>query len=222
MLDKLLYRLSRPLVGMYARLMLRMDILRQRPLPKEPVILAANHPSTTDPLLIPLLTSRQASILIAEKIFTIPVLGSYLRRSGHIAVVPGKGETILAQARRMLEQGRDVIIFPEGAVSPHEGAFHRGRTGVARLALQTGAPVIPIGIHLDYRWLKAMASRINGRAETVSWYWRGPYYITVGETLYLDGDVDDRTRVLSIAKTIMDAITRLSQQSAQRMQATVA
>ena len=77
------------------------------------------------------------------------VLGRYLRAAGHIPVITGNGRAAFEEAKRLLGAGQTVTIFPEGSISPLEGGFYPARTGVARLALSTGAPVIPVGIHLD-------------------------------------------------------------------------
>ena len=54
-----------------------------------------------------------------------------------------------------------MIIFPEGALSPQEGGFCQARTGVARLALESGAPVFPAGIHLQRERIRNMQSHVR-------------------------------------------------------------
>lgn len=220
-LEKAFYSLNWPVVGLYALLMLRMDVLRIGPLPKGPKILAANHPSTTDPFLIMRLVSEQVSILINEVLFKIPLFGFYLRRAGHVPVpvVAGTGGASFEQARRLLLAGRTVVVFPEGAISPLEGGFLPPHTGVARLALSTGAPVIPVGIDLQRERIRLITSRIKGQPEIGTWYFRGRYAMTVGEPMHLAGDVEDHVHVRSMAENVMQRIVDLAQQSAQRMQA---
>jgi 1-acyl-sn-glycerol-3-phosphate acyltransferase len=219
--EKALYSLGWPVVGLYALLMLRMDVLRLGPVPKGPKILAANHPSTTDPFLIMRLVSEQVSILINKVLFDIPLFGPYLRWAGHVPVpvVAGTGGASFEQARRLLLAGRTVAIFPEGAISPLEGGFLRPHTGVARLALSTGAPVIPIGIHLQRERIRLITSRIKGQPEVGTWYFRGRYAMTVGEPMHLQGDPEDRMHVCSAAESVMQHIIHLAQESARRMQA---
>ena len=217
MLSEIFYWLGRPLVSLYAFVMLRMDILNLVPLPDGPKILAVNHPSCTDPFLILLLSRHKMSILITEKAFQVPVFGSYLKRAGHVCVVPGEGEAVLAKAEQLLEQGRTVVIFPEGRLSPQEGGFHRARTGVARLALRSGVPVIPVGIHLPRDRMHQIMSKIEGENTFGGWYLRGPYHVTVGSAMHFEGNVQDREHVVSVSETIMQHIMGLAQQSAQRM-----
>lgn len=218
MLEKSFYWLGHLLVSLYAWVMLRMDILSHAPMPDGPKIIAANHPSTIDPFLTLLLARQQASVMVLGQIFKVPVFGGYLRRAGHVCVTPGDGAAVLEKARQLLKKGRTVVIFPEGLVSPREGGFHRVRTGVARLALSTGAPVIPVGIHLprERRW--SIVSKADGQDLVGEWYLHGPYSVTVGKAMRFEGDVQDREHVVSVAETIMQSIIGLAQQSALRMQ----
>ena len=213
----LLYWLGWPLVGLFARLMFRMNRLAHAPMPSGPKILAVNHPSCTDPFLTLLLLRQRVSIMITHKVFQIPIFGSYLRRAGHICVTPGQGQRALDQAKALLERGRTVVIFPEGLISPLEGGFHRARTGVARLALSTGAPVIPVGVYLPRERRKTIVSRIEGEDELGQWYLRGPYLLTIGHAMRFDGDVNDRGRVVSVAQEIMEHIKALAHQSELRL-----
>jgi 1-acyl-sn-glycerol-3-phosphate acyltransferase len=219
--EKALYSLGWPVVGLYTLLMLRMDVLRLGPLPKGPKILAANHPSTTDPFLVMRLVSEQVSILINEVLFNIPLFGPYLRWAGHVPVpvVAGTGGASFERARQLLLGGRTVAIFPEGAISPLDGGFLQPHTGVARLALSTGVPVIPVGIHLQRERIRLITSRIKGQPEVGTWYFRGRYAMTVGEPLHLTGDVEDHAHVHTAAEKVMQCIIQLAQESAQRMQA---
>jgi 1-acyl-sn-glycerol-3-phosphate acyltransferase len=120
-----------------------MDFHWRTVLPAGPVLFAANHPSTTDPIFIHLISKKPMSVLINAKVFTIPFLGAYMRKMGQICVSPGQGEKVLEQACQTLGKGRLVTIFPEGQISPAGGGFNPPRSGVARLAIGSGVPLIP-------------------------------------------------------------------------------
>lgn len=217
MIKNLLYKLSRGAIRAYARLMLHLDIEWQEVLPVGPKIFAANHPSATDPFLIHLLARKQPmSVCITDSAFSVPVLGSYMRFLRQIAVSPGQGNTTLENARRMIGAGQSVTIFPEGLISPHEGGFHEPRSGVARLALGTGAPVIPVGIFLLREKSLSISSRISGRKTTAWWYLRGPYVVTVGKSMQFEGSHEDHEQVRSVAKSLMERIRQLAQESELR------
>lgn len=216
--SRFLYGLGRTLLEGYARLMLKLDVVRQAPLPSGPKIIAANHPTTTDPFFVTLLSSEQTSILIHETLFKVPVFGRYMRGAGHVTVVPGNGRLAFEEARRLLEAGQTVVIFPEGGLSPIEGGFGQPCTGVARLALVTGAPVIPVGIHLPRERIRFIETIVDGKPEMGRWYLRGPYAMTVGKPLHFEGNVQDREYVRSISESIMQRIIHLAQHSAHRLQ----
>lgn len=196
--------------------MLEMDILRHQPLPKGAKIIAANHPSTPDPFFVASVIREHTFILINNLLFQVPVLGPYLRFSGHIPVKSGAGQAAIDAALEHLAAGHTVMIFPEGDLSPAEGGFHKPRTGVARLALASGAPVIPIGIHLLRERARHIRSTVRGEVTYGRWYLSGPYKVTVGAPLYFTGDPEDRPLVRSVAETVMHHIIELARESEMR------
>jgi len=129
MLSEILYSVGRVVIQSYAMLMLKMDVHWHTTLPAGPVLFAANHPSTTDPILIHLISKKPMSVMINSKVFTIPFLGAYMRKMGQICVSPGQGEKVLEQARQTLKLGRSVTIFPEGLISPAGGGFNPPAAG---------------------------------------------------------------------------------------------
>jgi len=217
MLSELLYKAGRIVIGSYARLMLKMDTHWHESLPQGPLLYAANHPSTTDPIFIHLITKQPMSVMIDSRIFSIPALGTYMRKMQQIEVIRGKGQSdkVLTQAMRTLASGRCVVIFPEGTISPVNG-FAPARSGVARLALQSGIPVVPIGIHLREENCKRMPTTLEGEPDIITWYLHGPYSITVGKPLHFQGDANNRPLVKKIAETVMDHIRTLTQESRKR------
>jgi 1-acyl-sn-glycerol-3-phosphate acyltransferase len=117
------------------------------------VILAGNHLSFTDWLFTPLMSHRRITYLAKAEYFTAPGLkgrlqkfffagtGQYpIDRSGADAA-----EDALNTARTLLRAGHLVGLYPEGTRSP-DGRLYKGKTGVARLALETGVPVIPVAL----------------------------------------------------------------------------
>jgi len=218
MLSELLYKAGRIVIGSYARLMLKMDVHWHEPQLESQVLYAANHPSTTDPIFIHLISQQPMSVMIDSKIFSIPVLGAYMRKMGQIEVIRGKGQSdrVLKQAVRALAAGRSVVIFPEGTISPPEG-FAPVHSGVARLALQSGVPVVPIGIHLQGENCKRVPTTLEGRPDIITWYLNGPYAVTIGKPIHFQGNANDCPTVKSIAETIMEHIHNLTRESKQRL-----
>jgi 1-acyl-sn-glycerol-3-phosphate acyltransferase len=213
-----LYRLARNSIRAYATFLFRLRTHWHAPLPLGRKLLAANHPSCVDAFVIPLLTQVEMSILISGKAFMVPLFSNLLRRCGQIPVSEGNGREAMDEARRRLEQDGTVAIFPEGRISPQEGGHLPARPGAARLAMLTGAPIIPIGIYYPRENNVYIASRITGGEESDGyWYLTGQYQITVGEPIYLTGDPDDREQVAEASARVMDEIARLAEESRLRM-----
>jgi 1-acyl-sn-glycerol-3-phosphate acyltransferase len=108
------------------------------------------------------------------------------------------------------------VIFPEGAISPTDG-FAPVHSGVARLALQSGVPVVPIGIHLRDENCKRVPTTLEGKPDVITWYLKGPYAITVGKPLHFQGDANDHPTVKAIADNVMEHIRNLAHESKQRL-----
>lgn len=214
--EKALYGVSKPLVGTYTGTMLKMDVQIHDSLPKGAKIIAANHPSTTDPFFIAWVIRQQAFIMIKDTLFNVPILGEYLRRAGHIEVKAGCGQRAVDQAVAHLKDGHTVIIFPEGEISPLSGGFHPSRTGIGRIALESGAPVFPVGIYLDRSRIRTIESTVQGKVEYGHWYLRGPYSVTVGSAMQFSGDSEDRPLVRDVASRVMRRIMDLSYESQTR------
>lgn len=217
MLRRTLVSAGRRLIQLYLRRALELDVQLQAALPAGPAIIAANHPSTLDPLALIGLPAAEPSVLISESVFRVPLVGRYLRAAGHIPVLAGAGPAALRAAEAALAAGRSVAIFPEGAISPLDGRFHRPRSGLARLALSSGAPVVPVGIALERERLRLTELRIGATREVATWYLRGPYALSVGAPLRFTGDPQDRALVAAVSAAVMGQIVQLAGQSAYRL-----
>ncbi len=116
-------------------------------------IIASNHLSYADWLFMPLAVSRRVSFVAKAEYFTGSGLKGWLQRtffsgSGQIPIDRSgrdAAEGAMLSARAVLDRGELFGIYPEGTRS-HDGKLYRGKTGVARLALETGVPVIPVAV----------------------------------------------------------------------------
>jgi len=217
MVAKYWYLLGRAIVALYARWVLKIDIQLRFPLPEGASILVANHPSTTDPAWLTILSPEPQAILIKDLLFKVPLFGHSLRLAGHIPVVKGNGKAALEEAAQRLKSGQTVVIFPEGEISPREGGLQKTHTGAARLALLTGAPVIPVGIGLDQSHLREVLTRVDGGTELSYWYLRGRYALTVGAPMHFKGTVEDRELVQAVLNQMMQRVSFLAQESSRRV-----
>jgi 1-acyl-sn-glycerol-3-phosphate acyltransferase len=141
---------ARPL----ARLALRPSVQGAELVPASgPVILASNHLSFIDSVVIPLVLPRPVTFLAKAEYFEGSGACGWLSRRfflemGHVPVQRGQGRAAWSSVRvaqEVLGAGGALGIYPEGTRSL-DGRLYRGRTGVARLALLTGAPVVPVAL----------------------------------------------------------------------------
>ena len=111
-----------------------------------PVILASNHQSFIDSIFLPLSVRRRVTFVAKAEYFESWKTAWFFRAVGMIPLKRGGGsasERALAAAGEVLMSGGVLGIYPEGTRSP-DGRLYRGHTGVARLAVQCGAPVVPV------------------------------------------------------------------------------
>ncbi len=112
-----------------------------------PAIIAANHPSFFDPIVLGLGTDRWIRFFALATILDVPLVGTLVRKAGILPVVRGgDNEPAIQRALRVLRRGGVVGIFPEGRLS-HQFAMGEAKPGVGRLAAQSGAPVVPAVIY---------------------------------------------------------------------------
>ncbi|HTG41112.1 MAG TPA: lysophospholipid acyltransferase family protein [Methylomirabilota bacterium] len=137
-----------------------------------PVILAANHISNADAVILGAwLTKslgRRIHWLGKKEMFDWPVVG-YVARNGGIHPVDRGAADVDAfrTAERVLREGHILMIFPEGTRSP-TGELQKPKDGLAMLALRTGAPIVPIGIsNTDRVWPKGKLLPRPGRHATM-------------------------------------------------------
>ncbi len=118
-----------------------------------PVILASNHLAVMDSFFLPLVVRRRITFLAKAEYFTGTGLKGWFSRWFFTAVgqVPidrtdaDAAQAALHTAERLLGEGKLLGMYPEGTRSP-DGRLYKGKTGLARLALQTGVPVIPVAM----------------------------------------------------------------------------
>jgi len=141
-------------IGPALRLVFRPRVEGLEHVPDEgPAVLASNHLSYADWLFMPLTLSRRVSFVAKAEYFTGPGVKGWLQKrffsgAGQIPIDRSGVDAAagaLMSAKKVLARGELFGIYPEGTRS-HDGRLYRGKVGVARLALETGVPVIPVAV----------------------------------------------------------------------------
>ncbi len=116
-----------------------------------PVLLAANHTSFLDPPIISLSIRRQTTFMGKEELFSIPLLGWWIKSLGTHPLKRGAGDIRAVKlAVRFLKENKALIMFPEGTRSS-DGNLMEFQEGLAWLSLKTNAPIAPIIIEGAFR-----------------------------------------------------------------------
>jgi 1-acyl-sn-glycerol-3-phosphate acyltransferase len=144
-----------------------------------PRILVSNHARVSDPFLLPFVLGNYRGLTQIES-FTIPFFGWLLARSGQIPITPGRGRQAMARAAEQLTKGRTILIYPEGRLS-HGAEMIRAKTGMARLAYQSGAPILPVAVHVPAEHCRTVLGRMYGRPTVGVWQVGGPAWIAIGQ-----------------------------------------
>jgi 1-acyl-sn-glycerol-3-phosphate acyltransferase len=174
-----------------------------------PVIIASNHLSFSDSIFMPLVVPRKVTFLAKSEYFTSPGIKGFIKKLTFIALgqVPidrsgGKrSEAALATGLKVLQQGHCLGIYPEGTRSP-DGRLYKGRTGIARMAIDSGAPIIPVAMF--------NTAEIQPTGQVVPKVRR--VEMVFGEPMYFTGDSTDQALLRSATNQIMEKIAELSKQ----------
>ncbi|MGW7437149.1 lysophospholipid acyltransferase family protein [Streptomyces sp. NPDC054849] len=194
----MLSRIAAALVPAFGRLTVTAD---PGPRPGTGAILVANHTSLADPAVVVAALRRygiEPVILATGGLWRVPLLGSALRREGHIAVHRGTARAAdsLDAAAVALASGRSVLLYGEGRLPLRRDAGETApapfRSGLARLAAATGAPVVPVG--------QAGARRLcsGSRAKQLAGVFTAPVrrpclHVHIGSPLQLPARVPEAT-----------------------------
>ncbi len=162
----MLYAVLATLLGAVVTVISRLQIARQRGrrrvadrLPEGPLIVIANHTSHVDGILLALVCrrlGRSLRLLTTSGVFRAPIVGSVARRLGFIPVDRGAATAAasLDAAVEALAAGEAIGIFPEGRLTRDPDRWpERAKTGAVRLALRSGASIVPVAMVGSHRVL---------------------------------------------------------------------
>lgn len=195
-------------VGFFARLVFRIRVAgaEQTP-PAGPGIVAGNHVSALDGIVLSLTTAeharRMTRFLVAAEFFEKKKVAWALRLYRQIPLSRGRADAgALDEAVATIRSGAVAGIFPEGKVNPDpDGGLQRGRRGVGRIALATGAPVVPVGIWgTQDRWPK---TGLHYRRP-----WRRTIAVVYGERIEPRGDAESLEEAQVFTDLVMTGIAK--------------
>ena len=174
-----------------------------------PVIIASNHLSFSDSIFMPLVVPRKVTFLAKSEYFTSPGIKGFIKKITFIALgqVPvdrsggRRSEAALLTGLDLLSEGACIGIYPEGTRSP-DGKLYKGRTGIARMAIESGAAIVPVAMF--------NTAEIQPTGQVVPKVRR--VEMIFGEPLYFAGDTSDLKVLREITDEIMNAIQELSGQ----------
>jgi 1-acyl-sn-glycerol-3-phosphate acyltransferase len=202
------------LLGPLMRLLARPTIEGLEHIPaRGGAILAGNHLAVADSFLVPLLVRRRITYLAKREYFIQPGFIGWIKKVfftgvGQVPVdraVGSEAQAALDTAIRLLREGKLLGIYPEGTRSP-DGRLYKGKTGVARMALEAGVPVIPVAA-IGTNKLNPIDSRM----------WRPHHvHLRIGEPLDFSryaGMAGDRFIERSMTDEIMYTLMELSGQT---------
>ena len=176
---------------------------------KGAVIIASNHLSFSDSVFMALVIPRKVTFLAKSEYFTSPGAKGLLKKLTLISLgqVPvdrsggRRSEAALITGLKILAEGYCLGIYPEGTRSP-DGRLYKGRTGIARLAIESGAPVIPLAM--------SNTDKIQPTGKVIPNLHRVGMHF--GEPMYFDGDSSDLIYLRDVTDQIVAKIQEMSGQ----------
>jgi 1-acyl-sn-glycerol-3-phosphate acyltransferase len=158
---------------------------------------------------MPLVVPRKVTFLAKSEYFTSPGPKGLLKKLTFIALgqVPvdrsggRRSEAALITGLKVLADGDCIGIYPEGTRSP-DGRLYKGRTGIARLAIESGAPVVPVAMF--------NTDKIQPTGKVIPNVKRVGMHF--GQPMYFDGDSTDLQHLRDVTDQIMNAIHAMSGQ----------
>ena len=208
------------ILNQFAKKRIDFDVQWSGPVPSGPKIFAGNHPTTTDPFYMLTIVSEKIRMMVNADLFCKPVLGGLMRKSGHIPVDKTAGAKSLEAGLQALSRGDSLGIFPEGSLSDlNDGVgVNRLKTGAVRMAIQTGSPILPVGIHMPVENIRIRYLKVGGERVESRFLLKGRYAITIGQPMWITGSLEDWDRVRAFNNVLQERIYDLSQVSAMRLE----
>jgi len=203
-----LYEILKPLVVLLMRAWFKLRVRGAEHIPSSgPALIVSNHQSILDPPVIGGAARRQIYFLAKAELFQIPLFG-WLFRALHARPVRREGSDpgALRTAALLLEEGKALLVFPEGTRSL-DGRLGRGKPGVGMLAITSGAPVVPAYV----------SGTLEALPKGAAWPRRSQVSVSFGPALHFKTpiSVGRKERYREAVEEMMRGIAQLREQSAK-------
>ena len=165
----MLYRISRVFALLLCKFFLKLEVRGKECIPRDSAfILAANHVSNLDPVIVGVASPRQLWFLAKRELFLNKFFGEYLKSIGVVPLSRGKADIkALRTALYLLREHKPVVVFPQGS----RGTADRAKPGVGFLCRKAGVPVVAAYIDGTDRALPKDAALIKSAKVTVCFSW---------------------------------------------------
>ena len=200
-----LVRLGRPTASRFLSLFTNITLTGTKNLPPTgPFILAANHVSMVDSIILNALLPRYPFFMAKSELFSNPAMAWFLRHAGAFPVYRGaRDQWALQQAMRILEAGQVLGIYPEGTRSKEQGRLGKAKTGAVRLALAQQVPIVPVAITGSAALLKLKRNLLRSI----------PIHVHIGELFDVCNRVSEHTpsneTIRALSTELMVRIARM-------------
>ena len=190
------------------------DVRGHTSLPKGPKIIAMNHTQGCDPFYLPFVLEDTPHFLIQDGLFRLPVIGALLKETGQIPVHRGteRANAAKEQACALLRQGKTIVIFPEGKEVP-VGQRIPAKSGTVRMSLETGAPIIPLGLYVPPQFLTSLKFHWQGSPRSGAWQFSGTSYMRFGTAWRPSSQSHIRTQTEELMNRIYLLVTEAERET---------
>ena len=149
-----LYKFALGLCSVVLKIMFNVKVAGLENIPKDKnFILVSNHISNFDPIALGVAVKEPLAFMGKEELFKNKLFGGLLKKFGAFPVSRGSGDLgAIKTALRILKDGKNMVMFPEGTRSKTKGMMRKGKSGAVMLASKVGCGLLPAGISAEYKF----------------------------------------------------------------------
>lgn len=205
------YGFAKSIVRLYIALCMdKIHVLDKPDIPSGPKIIIANHTNVSDGFVLPFLIKEKLHFLIQAETFTLPLVGRLLALADQIPVYVGRGREALDAAKEKLGLGHSVAIFPEGRLNDGR-SFHRAGVGAALLAVESGAPLVPVGFYVPQSCARTIRGFFHNRHTFGRWQFGGDCFVRFGDVFEIPTSVSEKVNYRELRRLTEKMMARVAE-----------